>query len=1372
MPKIITLVLILVSLPLCAQTPYLVKDINTTNSNNLKSSSPVEFAAFGGKTFFVATTDAGGTELWSTDGTSGGTSIVADIIPGTGSSSPSGLRAVNGALLFNARDVNHGIELWTSDGTAAGTHLLIDINPGPSSSQPGTKKIYKNGMLFIADDGTHGRELWTTDGSAAGTHIVKDINPGSASSSPSYLTVLNDSIYFFATGGLWKTDGTEAGTVKVSSVSGRNLTVAGSQLFFDGFSAASGLEPWVSDGTDAGTHMIADILPGANGSLDNDYSFLGFTALGNKVLFPAGDGVHGRELWISDGTAAGTRLLRDMTPGVNKGTWDDSYAYLTTLGDRTFFRGYDSAHGYALWVTDGTDVGTMLFPDPNAGPIGAPFDLMVSGDKLYFASGSTFLSGSQLWVTDGSTAGTHSLGVASGLGFGINSSVVLWPVNGKMYFNGFTPLSGGEPWVTDGSEVGTRMIANLAPDGAPSSAPLFLTAAGNLLFFQATEGILSPTTNIAEASLWRTDGTAAGTFKLMETGQHPAPPTALGPLVYFGVLDTTSTQWTSDGTLAGTRPAADFLARFGQSRLDRFFPFGDTIFAAAFGLGVSDSSLWKTTATPSGAAVQLGAPNPYGLTAVAGNYFFYSHASSFPYNYGLWTTDGTPAGTYAVVPDLQTNALSLSPLANVAGTLFSLKGVPGENVKLWKSDGTFDGTVVVKELPPGSSVQASTQIKAAGRRVFFLLGSSLWTSDGTESGTLALTNVKFNTTFVQDDLRVAGDRLLFAQYDSTKGYDLWASDGTPQGTKLIMPLGQTNPLLTSIDGTVYFTGFDDQHGAEMWTTDGSAEGTKLLFDINPGPLSSYAQSFTKAGDLLYFAAYTEANGYELWALPLTDPSLSISDARMSEGDTATTVMRFNVTLERTSKQTITVDYATSDGTARAGDDYDSTSGTLTFAPGERAKTIDVRVRGDVSPEDNETFFVNLRNAVGTRVIKGEATGIIEDDEQKVDLSVVPQFTQISSSLNDAVKLSNAGPRSATDVVVSITTTPSYRTQRCTSCPVAQVPVGTSLIAAGNQDSPPQQLYLNATVTARQTDLQPANNSTTWTVNAGQSMAMSPSYLVVGSTATVSANIYTPNPVVTSSDSSVVSAPATVTKVSSGFGTFTITALKPGVSTINVDGRQYPLLITVVAAGTSPRWPGGVTIGTDSTSFTRFDQAVAFTLTPDGIAPVSGTTATGTVIFSANGKELARKTISGSSLIPFPVYMPALGSFPYVISYSGDATFLPQSVTGIVFVAPGLATMTGGVERIAGTAGSFTLTVRATGSPVAAPTGTLSVRNGATEIANVTLVPSSDGTSSARATLSNLPASPTLTINYLGDGLYASSSQQVRLVETRRRSAGH
>ena len=1379
MRKTFSLLLLVVSLPLCAQTPYLVKDINTTNPNGARSSSPSDFAAFGNRTFFAATTGDAGRELWATDGTSSGTSMVADIVPGTGSSSPRSLTVVNGVLLFVASDADHGTELWTSDGTAAGTRLFLDIDPGPTSSSPSPPTAYKNRLLFTAFDGTNGREPWITDGTVAGTRMLKDINPGSASSSLTSFVTMGDSVYFLATGGLWKTDGTDSGTVNVAAVSARNLTSAGSQLFFEGFTAASNWELWVSDGTGAGTRMVTEIAPGTNAAFDSAFASVGPAPFGDRVLFAADDGVHGREMWVSDGTAAGTHMVRDFIPGEN-GLWDGDYLNFAVLGGRAYFQGGDRE----LWVTDGTDAGTVFFADLYPGGLPSfPFGFHAVNGKIYFAAINNNAIDFQLFVTDGTVAGTHAINGADGPRFGnLRNSAPMWPVNGKVYFSGTTPKSGSEPWVSDGTDAGTRMIANLAADPTSptaSSGPGMLTAAGNLLFFYAIEGTVSPLTGLQESSLWRTDGTEAGTFKLMETGHFPGTLMPVGPLVFFEFLFPETNKallMMSDGTVAGTKPADDFMRRFGQRKLVSFFSFGDTVFATLRDLydGAccgNDSSLWKTTAALDDSATQLGSLNQGSLTEVAGHYVFFAQSPDHSFHYGLWTTDGTPAGTYAIRPDMGNIVPNGVKLVNAAGTIFFLYAEPGQNGKLWKSDGTMDGTTVVKELP--TSAVMGTEIKAAGRNVFFVAGGSLWTSDGTESGTIELATVKFFPTQESDDLRAAGNRVVFTQSDLTTGLELWGSDGTKEGTILLQKL-KSFPQTTSIDGTVYFAGADDAHGTEIWTTDGTAAGTKMLVDLNPGPASSNPGGFTKLGNLLYFSAYTDATGSELWAMPFTTPALSISDSRSPEGDTGTTVAHVNVSLTPAATQTVTVDYATSDGTAHAGDDYEAASGTLTFAPGETAKIIDVHVRGDVLPENNETFFITLRNASGARVTRSEAVGIIEDDDQIADISVASSFQEADFTVSDTVTVSNNGPRAATDIAMKFTATPSgdrVYTGCAADCPIPQLAAGASSPAYNSLQIPQQQVFLSVTASPRQRDPQPSNNSVMWTVNATRNMAMNAGYLTTAATATVTAKLFSQPLVLTSSDPTVVAVPSAVTKVTAGLGTFTVTALKPGSSTIKVDGRQFPLVVTVIAPGTQPRWPGGVTLFPNFTG-TRFDFPITITVTPSGTAPVSGATATGTVTVTAAGQELARIVIAGTRPIAFPVYLPSLGQIPYVVSYSGDANFLPDSLSTSVFVNSGQVVMTGGLEQVPGTTGTYALTVRATGSPLTAPTGILSVVNGGTEVAKVTLVPSGGGISFGHATISNLPAAATLTVNYPGDALYQAGSQQVRLVETRRRSAGH
>jgi hypothetical protein len=118
------------------------------------------------------------------------------------------------------------------------------------------------------------------------------------------------------------------------------------------------------------------------------------------------------------------------------------------------------------------------------------------------------------------------------------------------------------------------------------------------------------------------------------------------------------------------------------------------------------------------------------------------------------------------------------------------------------------------------------------------------------------------------------------------------------------------------------------------------------------------------------------------------PSLRIGDVTRTEGNTGTRAASFTVILSSASTETITVAYATADGTATAGSDYQATSGTLTFAPGETSKTVTVQVIGDRLPEPNETFVVNLRSPTNAPIADGQGVGTIVDDEPRISISDV------------------------------------------------------------------------------------------------------------------------------------------------------------------------------------------------------------------------------------------------------------------------------------------------------------------------------------------------------------------------------------------------
>jgi ELWxxDGT repeat protein len=441
---------------LLSGTPHLLADINPGSS----SSNPGPFLVVGSEAYFAANDGTHGRALWKTDGTTAGTVMLADISPwnltnvngelffsvdngpndqqlwksdgtaaGTvkltdlspGSEGPyyglNVLTNANGTLFFRANDGTRGAELWKSDGTAAGTVMVKDINPGGGSSYPNGLTNVNGTVYFSANDGVHGYELWKSDGTAAGTVLVKDINPGSAwSTRPGLFQAanFNGTLYFNATPdsspyGLWKSDGTDAGTVpvKVGLSSNEYFTNVDGTLYF----SANGGDLWKSDGTDAGTVLVKEFnsfYDTYGGGIVSYPSHL--TNLNGTLYFSAIDITHGRELWKSDGTTAGTVMVKDIEPGAN--IFGFGYGSnpngLTNVNGKLYFSAYDGVHGDELWQSDGTAAGTTLVQDIDPGPNGsAPYYLTNLNGTLLFAANDG-VHGTEPWVL----APTPSLAVS------------------------------------------------------------------------------------------------------------------------------------------------------------------------------------------------------------------------------------------------------------------------------------------------------------------------------------------------------------------------------------------------------------------------------------------------------------------------------------------------------------------------------------------------------------------------------------------------------------------------------------------------------------------------------------------------------------------------------------------------------------------------------------------------------------------------------------------------------------------------------------------------------------------------------------------------------------------------------------------------
>jgi hypothetical protein len=498
----------------------------------------------------------------------------------------------------------------------------------------------------------------------------------------------------------------------------------------------------------------------------------------------------------------------------------------------------------------------------------------------------------------------------------------------------------------------------------------------------------------------------------------------------------------------------------------------------------------------------------------------------------------------------------------------------------------------------------------------------------------------------------------------------------------------------------------------------------------------------------------------------TASQLSIGDATGSESIGSMPVV---VTLAPAASGPVSVAYATADGSATAGNDYTTVSGTLTFAPGETSKTVDVRVRGDVTPENDEQLFLRLQNARGASVLRGEASGTIADDDQTADLGMAVQIGNSSSTsplITDALTVSNGGPGTATDVTVTIASAPLYSRSACNICKVPQLAAGESVPAGGDSSWPDKQTFFGATAAARQREPQPADNTVTWTLAPSRRMGMTPAFLTPGATATIHAMFYLGLANVSVSDPSVISV-SPMTIVSSQYGTMTVTALKPGVATVTVGPTSLQVL--VAAAGTTPRWPDGVGINPYSYG-ARLDQPLTVTIDARGTAPVGGAHPTGIVTVTSVGQELARTTLRGGEVVQLPFYAPAVGTMPYQVAYSGDANFQPQMVSTSAAISKGRATITGVLTS--GAALTCVLSLRVSGAPTAAPTGSVTVQDGRGNSATAKLTPGSDGTSRAQLAITFTVNPDVLSVDYSGDALYESGTQQFRTSDPRRRATGH
>ena len=832
----------------------------------------------GGHAYFTAVEPGRSAALWRTDGTAAGTERVAEMPVCVALCGPYFYEAAvaGGNLYFELTGYPFLSELWVTDGTREGTQRLLRLSaPGSEISD---LAAVGDRVWFSATDPDLGEELWTSDGTREGTRLLADLCPGPCSSYPQQITPFGDRIALVASdAGPGPFDhrfdlrllDPVTGEVEVDGLCDgpcgftHELAVHEGLLYFSALDETHGEEPWASDGTAAGTHLLMDGVPGpTSGGLLSSFSVGGTTYL--VVLRQADE----PKLFRTDGTPDGTVPAEEIL-GALRGRFLRSFAEPTPSG-LFYFVTVTDAEAETLWVFDSA-AGQVRSLRSGIGFYAEPFEWAALGESIVFSAREQGV-GDEPWISDGTVAGTRRLRVLPDTAF-TSPPQGFTSLGERVVFIAEHDYEHHHLWTTDGTTAGTVRIPL---DVHSSSRPAGLTPYAGRLWFTArgddgvrdlwrtteagdgaeriAQGPFQPELTVSDSKLFlRNAGGEPVKLSLPDltpvllAETQPARELTSGPggLTYFTTTGRGLELWATDGTPAGTRRVVDLDPEW-QDRCTGDDQCPPVLAAAA--------SPMPDQLTPLGDRLYFRAPVP--------------QSSGFK----LWRTDGTAGGTGRVVEI--TEEIERIVALDDRLLIHSTSSPPAEH-RVWslRIDGAVEtlarhGNRPIGHLTAGAG-EAWYLLERPGGLVLHRTGGTPGTTGPVAplAGALRLADVGETAT--------VGSRFYFSLYTPDLGFELWTSDGTAAGTGPVADLqpgpSDSNPTaLTPAFPYLLFTAGDGETGREPWVTDGTAAGTARIADLAVGPGSSAPREYAVAGTSLYFDGDDGTRGRELWAVDAGD----------------------------------------------------------------------------------------------------------------------------------------------------------------------------------------------------------------------------------------------------------------------------------------------------------------------------------------------------------------------------------------------------------------------------------------------------------------------------------------------------------------------